>query len=199
VPPTRTKILEEPMGEPDFTDHYEMLQVSARADQDTIQRVFRHLAKRLHPDNADSGDSVRFKQLVESFEVLSDPERRARYDVIYSRRLEQTWRVFDQSTALDDVAADRRMRSALLSILYTARRNDADRPGLGEMDLERLLGCPETHLRFHVWYLKENGLIKRTESGALAITSTGVDAVLETGGPAQPGVHLLESGEKRSA
>ncbi|MEO7964396.1 MAG: J domain-containing protein, partial [Gemmatimonadaceae bacterium] len=32
-------------------DHYETLQVSPRADQETIERVFRHLAKRYHPDN----------------------------------------------------------------------------------------------------------------------------------------------------
>lgn len=42
------------MAESDAVDHYEVLQLSPRADQDTIQRVFRHLAKRLHPDNAES-------------------------------------------------------------------------------------------------------------------------------------------------
>jgi curved DNA-binding protein CbpA len=187
------------MGEPEFTNHYEVLQVSSRADGDTIQRVFRHLAKRYHPDNVESGDAVRFKQLLDSFQVVSDPEQRAKFDVSYAQRMERTWRVFDQSTARDDVTGDRRMRTALLSVLYTARRNDADRPGLGELELERILGCPETHLRFHVWYLKENGLIKRTESGALAITANGVDAVLEVGGPSHPGMHLLEAGEKRTA
>jgi curved DNA-binding protein len=187
------------MGDLDFPNHYEALQVSPRVDRDTLQRVFRHLAKRLHPDNADTGDAARFKQLVESFEVLSDPEQRAKYDVLYGERLERTWRVLDQNAAQNDVAADRRMRSALLSVLYTVRRNDSERPGMGELDLERLLGCPETHLRFHVWYLKENGLIKRTESGTLAITATGVDVVLAEGGPARPGMHLLESGEKRTA
>jgi len=188
------------MAVPDWTDHYEVLQVSSRADAETIQRVFRHLAKRFHPDNSDSGDAARFKQIMESFGILSDPALRARYDVAYTERVERSWKVFDQQTARDDVAADRRMRTALLSLLYTARRNDSDRAGLGELELERLLGCPEIHLKFHVWYLKENGLIRRTESGALAITATGVDAVLEVGGPSQHGVHLLESGEtKRTA
>ncbi len=184
------------MNTAELPNHYEVLQVSSRADQDTIQRVFRHLAKRFHPDNPESGDAARFKQLVDAFEVLSDPGERARYDVQYSDRVERRWRIFDQSTALDDVAADRRMRSALLAVLYTARRNDSERAGMGEMDLERLLGCPETHLRFHVWYLRENGLIQRTDSG-LAITASGVDAVLEAGGPVEPGIHLLESGEKQ--
>ena len=54
-------------------DHYEVLQVSPRADQDTIQRVFRHLAKRFHPDNAESGDATRFKLIVEAHQILSDP------------------------------------------------------------------------------------------------------------------------------
>jgi curved DNA-binding protein CbpA len=180
----------------DVPNHYETLQVSSRADGDTIQRVFRHLAKRYHPDNPESGDSLRFKQLMDAFAVLSDPAERARYDVHYSERVERSWRIFDQSAALDDVEGDRRMRSALLAMLYTARRNDAERPGMGEVDLERLLGCPESHLRFHVWYLRENGLIQRTESGTLAITAMGVDAVLERGGPGVPGIQLLESGSR---
>lgn len=183
------------MAQLEMPNHYEVLQVSPRADQETIQRVFRHLAKRLHPDNTESGDGVRFKQLLESFEALSDPARRAKYDVQYSERFERRWRIFDQTTALDDVAADRHMRNALLSVLYTARRNDPERPGMGEMDLERLLSCPETHLRFHVWYLRENGLIQRTDSGALAITASGVDTVLGMGGPVQSGVPLLEAGK----
>ncbi len=187
------------MGEADTTNHYEVLQVSPRADQDTISRVFRHLAKRYHPDNADSGDAARFKQLLDSFQVLSNPEHRARFDVHYAERVERTWRVFDQSSSRDDAASDRRMRSALLSLLYSARRNDPDRPGMGELELERILGCPEHHLKFHVWYLRENGLIKRTESGTLAISAGGVDAVLEAGGLTRLNLHLLEPGNEGAA
>src|SRR5215207_6798634 len=128
------------MTDPSAADHYEVLQVSSRADHDTIQRVFRHLAKRYHPDNADSGNPARFRELVSAFETLSDPEQRARYDVAYAERTERAWRVFDQDTALDDVQLDRRIRSSLLAILYTARRSDAERPGMGEVDLERMLG-----------------------------------------------------------
>jgi curved DNA-binding protein len=181
-------------------DHYETLQLSSRADQDTIQRVFRHLAKRFHPDNSESGDAERFKHMLAAFEVLSDPERRAQYDVRYEQLRESRWHIFDQQTTVSDVTADRRLRDAILSLLYTARRNDADHPGLGMLDLERLLGCPEQHMKFHIWYLKENGWIHRTESGALAITASGVDRVLDQGGPLQPGAPLLEaSNGKRAA
>ncbi|HEU4697593.1 MAG TPA: DnaJ domain-containing protein [Gemmatimonadales bacterium] len=183
------------MADAEFADHYEVLQVSPRADQETIQRVFRHLAKRFHPDNVESGDAARFAELVEAFRVLSDPELRAHYDVRYERVREARWRVFDQESACDDLEGDRRLRAALLSALYTARRNDANRPGVGSVELERLLGCPEEHMRFHVWYLKENGWIQRLENGQLAITAAGVDRVLDQGGPLRrTGANLLEAG-----
>ena len=180
-------------------DHYEVLQLSPRADGETIGRVFRHMAKRLHPDNADSGNPELFGAVMEAFRVLSNPELRAAYDASYDRVQEARWRVFDQATALDDVAADQRLRSALLSILYTARRNEAEAPGLGVVDLERMLGCPEAHMNFHVWYLKENGLIQRLENGLWAITASGVNHVLEHGGPARVGLQLLESGDDMPA
>jgi hypothetical protein len=175
-------------------DHYEVLQVSPRADHETIQRVFRHLAKRFHPDNTESGDPERFKVVMEAFRVLSQPKLRAKYDAVYEQARETRWRIFDQETSANDVAADRRVRVAALSLLYAARRNDPDRPGIGVVELERLLGCPEEHMKFHLWYLKENGWIQRTESGAFAITATGVDRVLDLGGPGKQGVPLLEAG-----
>jgi len=187
------------MADTSAPDHYEVLQLSPRADQTTIQRVFRHLAKRYHPDNQESGDAERFKQVMDAFEVLSDPARRAQYDARYQDLREAHWRIFDQESAGNDVVADRRLRDALLSILYTARRNDAERPGLGVIELERLLGCPEQHMRFHLWYLKQNGWIERTESGTYAVTASGVDQVLDRGGPMQPGKLLLEPGERKRA
>lgn len=52
-------------------------------------------------------------------------------------------------------------------------------PGLGIVELERLLNCPQQHMEFHAWYLREKGWILRTDNGGLAITATGVDAVSE--------------------
>jgi curved DNA-binding protein CbpA len=187
------------MTESDAVDHYDVLQVSPRADQDTIQRVFRHLAKRLHPDNADSGDGTRFAQVMQAFQVLSDPKARAKYDARYERQREARWKIFDQDTAENDLGADRRVRTAILSLLYTARRNDADRPGIGVLELERLLGCPEQHMKFHLWYLKENGWLERLESGMIAITASGVDRVLDLGGPMRDGTYLLEAGKANGA
>lgn len=184
------------MSDTESPDWYEVLQVSPRADTETILRVFRHLAKRLHPDNGESGNADRFNDVLEAFRILSDPALRARYDARYEHAREQRWRIFDQNTAMDNLAGDRRVRSAVLSLLYTKRRNDPDHPGLGTVHIENLLGCPEEHLKFHVWYLKENGWIQRLENGLLAITAAGVDHVLDNGGPGRHGLAQIESGER---
>jgi len=63
-------------------DYYEVLGVSRDADDATIKKAFRKLARELHPDvNSHDPDAEdKFKEAAEAYEVLSDPERRATYD-----------------------------------------------------------------------------------------------------------------------
>ena len=62
-------------------DYYELLGVSRDASDADIKRAFRALAREVHPDVSQAPDAEqRFKEVVEAYEVLSDPERRATYD-----------------------------------------------------------------------------------------------------------------------
>lgn len=161
--------------EPDFVDHYEVLQVSQNADAETVERVYRLLAKRYHPDNTSSGDEGRFCAVREAFDVLSDPERRARFDVRYDDLTGARWRIFSQDEALNDHQRDQRIFHGVLSLLYAARRRDPQAGGLGAMHLEETLGVPREHLEFPMWYLKQRGLVETLSSGMYAITIAGID------------------------
>jgi DnaJ-class molecular chaperone len=65
----------------DFKDYYKILGVDRKADDKTIKSAYRRLARKYHPDVAKTKDSTdRFKEVSEAYEVLSDPEKRRRYD-----------------------------------------------------------------------------------------------------------------------
>jgi curved DNA-binding protein CbpA len=158
-----------------FVDYYEALQLSPNATAETVERVYRILAKRYHPDNQETGSAVEFGEVQKAYDLLSNAATRAAYDVKYEENRALTWKIFKQEGAGDARADDRRLFHGLLSVLYIARRRDPHTGGLGVVTLERMLGCPRQHLEFPIWYLKQRGWIERLESGYLAITADGVD------------------------
>ncbi|OLB96213.1 MAG: hypothetical protein AUH30_13225 [Candidatus Rokubacteria bacterium 13_1_40CM_68_15] len=67
----------------EFKDYYKILGVDRKADDKTIKSAFRRLARKYHPDVAKGKDTTdRFKEINEAYEVLSDPEKRRRYDTL---------------------------------------------------------------------------------------------------------------------
>ena len=165
------------MNPTNFIDYYEDLQVSSNADIETIERVYRLLAKRYHPDNNGSGNTEKFTRITEAYKVLTDPEKRAAFDVKYEK--ERTRQFKDLSEASEGFEADQRIRHLILSVLYVEIRKDPSHAGIGLWQLEKLSGWPEKLLEFHTWYLKEKGWIKLTDTGEYAITAKGVDVVEE--------------------
>lgn len=162
-----------------FVDYYEVLQLSQNADGDTIERVFRLLAKRYHPDNAVSGDESRFREIHDAFVTLSDAERRAEYDVQFDHQKRRQWQIFDDGSSENAQYRDQLIFEGVLSLLYAARRRNPSRPGLGPLYFEEMLGIPREHLEFPLWYLKKRGYTETLETGEVAITVDGIDKMNE--------------------
>jgi len=73
----------------EYKDYYKILGVNRNADQKEIRKVYRRLARQYHPDvnPGDRSAQERFKEINEAYEVLSDPEKRQKYD-----QLGTSWR-----------------------------------------------------------------------------------------------------------
>jgi len=163
------------LAERPFVDRYEVLQLSPNASTETIERVYRLLAKRYHPDNLETGDADRFAEVCDAFDVLSDPVRRAAYDVTYDEQRNVHMQIFRGATSGDTRGNDRRLFHGVLSLLYVARRRDPYSGGMGAVHLEKMLACPQEHLAFPIWYLKQHGYIETLNNGQMAITVAGID------------------------
>ncbi len=71
-----------------FRDYYEILGIKRDAAQNEVQRAYRKLARKYHPDvNKESSAEEKFKEINEAYEVLKDPEKRKLYD-----QLGQNWK-----------------------------------------------------------------------------------------------------------
>ncbi len=157
-------------------DYYEILQISPSAEPETIHRVYRLLAQRFHPDNQDSGNDSRFRQLTEAYQTISDPARRAEYDVAYVQRQKNRWKLVETASDADnDFNAEQSLRLTMLEVLYTRRRMEPGNPTMTPLDLEALIGRPREHLEFTTWYLLQRKLVTRSDNSALTITAEGVD------------------------
>jgi len=161
-------------------DYYDILQISPNAEQETIDKVYRFLAKKYHPDNGSGeGNADKFRAIIEAYRVLSDPEKRAAYDAKYQGKSLLRDSNYDMDSDYDAAKNDRRLQQGILLHLYWARRRDPLHAGVGSFELERLLGAQEKNLEFHIWYLKEKGWIARIDTGEYVITANGVDAVVQ--------------------
>jgi curved DNA-binding protein CbpA len=159
------------MSKPAKND-YEILELSPQANQDTIERMFRYLAAKHHPDSG--GDKEKFSFLVKAFDNLRDPVSRAAYDAQLQRHDQENAQLARHARQAGPDTAD---RHELLCLFYARRRQNESNPAIGMVTIEKMMNLPAEVLKFHLWYFREKGWVKRAENGGLSITAEGVDRV----------------------
>jgi hypothetical protein len=163
--------------DPCAPDHYEILRLNPFADQETIERVYRTLAKRFHPDNQKTGDAEAFLRIAEAYRVLADPAKRRRYDA--EREVIRRSPRFQLASPdfFWGVVGEQNRRLAVLCLLYRKRSSNYESPGMTLLDLEGLTGCTREELGFTLWYLCEQRLARVADNTEYCVTAEGVDYV----------------------
>jgi curved DNA-binding protein CbpA len=157
-------------------DYYEVLQVSDTAEPETINRVYRIFAQRYHPDNRETGNEARFREITEAYQILSNPEKRARYDATHQQRKRDRWRLVSSGAdSENDFEMEEIVRLTLLEALYTKRRLEPTNPGILRREFERLIGRPREHLEFTIWFLTQKKLIFSDDHACLFLTADGAE------------------------
>jgi len=157
-------------------DYYEALQISRKADLQTVHRVFRIMAARFHPDNPETGDLEQFLRMKRAYGVLSDPERRAEYDTTLDKKRETGPRpIFALKDFVTGVEAEGNRRLGVLSLLYNQRQTNPEQPGVSLLDLEQEMGFPREYLSFTMWYLRAKDYVAVGDDSNYALTATGAD------------------------
>jgi hypothetical protein len=159
-------------------DHYETLQISQKADIQTVHRVFRIMALRFHPDNPETGDVEQFLRMKRAYAVLSDPQRRAEYDGTLKKERDGGPKpIFALKDFVTGVEAEENRRLGVLCLLYTKRQTNPDAPGISLLDLERDMGFPREYLSFTMWYLRAKDFVTVADNSDYALTAAGADFV----------------------
>jgi curved DNA-binding protein len=157
-------------------DYYGLLQISSNAEPATIRRVYQFLASRYHPDNQTTGNSDKFIQLRQAYNILSDPVRRAEYDSVYV----VTSPAVPLSSSIDfmdSIEGEFNRRLAVLALLYIQRRSNPYAPDVSLLVLEKRMGFPRDYLDFATWYLRNKNYITRSDNSDFTLTVEGVDFV----------------------
>ena len=146
----------------------------------TLNRVYRFLAVRLHPDNPKTGDLDQFLLLKQAYDVLSDPQRRAEYDA--NRDVSDHEPIVGDQLCnwvdfMDDIDGELNRRLAVLGLLYIQRRTNPYNPEVSLMTLEQSMGFPRDYLDFTTWYLKSKEFITKADNATFTLTVHGVDFV----------------------
>lgn len=158
-------------------NYYEFLQISPNAEAETIHRVYKFLAARLHPDNPETGDTDKFYLLKQAYDVLSHPARRAKYDASYEKEAPEPDPLSNSIDFMDQLDGELNRRLGVLALLYIQRRTNSVHPEVSLAEIELRMGFPRDYLEFTMWYLQKKTYIMGADNARYALTAEGVDFV----------------------
>jgi curved DNA-binding protein len=186
--------------------YYQLLQIDPQAHPTIIRYAYRFLAGMYHPDNVESGNTDTFRIVTDAFRTLSDPGKRAAYDAQTGINKAQPGQpgggaskdnpfanlpnIPKQGLSYNEVE----VRLAVLQILLTARKKRAQTGGASAKVLMDVLNVEMAEMEYILWYLREKGLIQRTEDRFL-ITVAGVDYLIDSLGKTQ----IIDDGGNKTA
>jgi len=156
-------------------NYYDLLQISPQAEPETVERVYRLLAARYHPDNQETGDAERFRLIQEACEVLRSPQRRKEYDRQFETTAAKPLNIFLGKEFTDGIDAEAKIRIGVLCLLYSKRRANPDYAALSLLDMENIMAFPRERLLFALWYLRAKRYILQDDRSSFIISAEGVD------------------------
>lgn len=167
-------VANEPNSPVKTGDHYAFLQVSPTAEPEAIGAAYERLARRYHPNNTRTGDAALFERTQQAYYALADPVERTVYDAQRSSNKSGDGGGAKVERNRAHLIAK---RNEMLDMLYWRRFETPFKPIITMHEFETLLNSPKEQLEFNLWYLRDRGLIARSDNACFVITSEGVGAV----------------------
>jgi curved DNA-binding protein len=156
-------------------NYYDLLQINPRAEIETIERVYRIMASRYHPDNKQTGDAERFRVLTEAYQLLRDPVRRKEYDRQFEVNQVGPLPIFLGKEFTEGIDSEAKIRIGVLCLLYSKRRANPDYAALSLLDMENIMAFPRERLLFALWYLRAKRFVLQDDRSSFIIAAEGVD------------------------
>jgi DnaJ domain len=150
-------------------DHYSVLQISTIAEPFAVEMAYRYLAQR-YANGSPTANAQIYRRLGEAYQVLSDPEKRTAYDMERATKTNAPSGAKVERNRL----AIKAKRDQLLEMLYWRRVESPYKPVITLQEFETMLKMPKDQLEFNLWFLRDNGLIARSDNACFVITAPGV-------------------------
>ncbi len=163
-------ILNEAFDPATKVDYYALLQINPTAEPCTLEAMYDYLAKRYHSTSEATANAPIYARLAEAYGVLSDPVKRTAYDTERNTAKGGTTVVKGDRNRL----SIRSTRNQMLDMLYWRRVESPYKPVITIHEFETILKLPKEQMEFNLWFLRDKGLIDRSDNACFVITAQGV-------------------------